>query len=258
MSETTTGTVRRLEHANEELERFAYGAAHDLKGPLRGIRRLAGFVLEDVGDTLPPASRRHLQQIEERADQLDELVDGLLSYATIRPEALPRSPVDVAELARALWDLRDYDGFELQLACAVPVIVAPRAALQRVLNNLLGNAVAHHDTGRGTVTVVTRAVPGFVELVVEDDGPGVPAAQRERAMELFTTLGGAGMGTGIGLALVRRTVQQLGGTVLLEPATPRGLRVVTRWSIPRSPPGPDALRLCAAWAPTGRPRSTAR
>ena len=63
--ETATGVLRRLKQTNEDLEKFAYGAAHDLKGPLRGINRLAGFVLEDVGDSLPDASRRHLEQIGE-------------------------------------------------------------------------------------------------------------------------------------------------------------------------------------------------
>ena len=230
MSETNTGAVRRLESVNEELAKFAYGAAHDLKGPLRGITRLAGFVLEDVGEELPPASRRHVEQIAERAEHLAALVDGLLHYATLSPEKLPRTRVDVAELAQALWDLRDLDQHTLELRCDVPVIVAPRAAVQRVLNNLLGNVIQHHDQEHATVSVSTREAPPFIELVVEDDGPGVREEHRERAMELFTTLvGGPQRSTGLGLALVARTMQQLGGETRLEHAEPRGLRVVVSW-----------------------------
>jgi len=238
-SETTTGTMRRLTRSNEELATFAYGAAHDLKGPLRGIVRLAGFVMDDVGDTLPEQSQRHLRQIESRADYLTKLVDGLLQYATLEADQLPRAEVDVAAETQALWDLRDIEGYALELNCEVAHLAAPTAAVHRVLNNLLGNAVAHHDRPEGTVRVLTRRVGEVVELIVEDDGPGVAERYRARVMELFTTLqGGEGRGTGMGLALVRRTIEQLGGRVRLEAAEPRGLRVVVEWPTADGGAGP--------------------
>lgn len=228
--ETVTGVLRRLKQTNEDLEKFAYGAAHDLKGPLRGINRLAGFVLEDVGDSLPDASRRHLEQIGERAEQLAALVDGLLQFATLHTDEIPREVIDLDGLSQRLWSLGDADTFTLVLAFQEPSIYAPQAAVQRVLHNLLGNAIKHHDRSSGVITVGSRARAGCVELIVSDDGPGIPERFRGRAMEPFTTLHtGPRKGSGMGLALVQRTMEQLGGSVRLEAVTPRGLSVIVEW-----------------------------
>ncbi len=228
--EALEGALRRLERANESLRDFAYGAAHDLKGPLEGIGHLAGFVLDDVGSSLPEASRCHLEDIRGRVEQLSGLIDGLLEFATLRGEASPREFIDLSPLVQRVWKLWNADSFTLVLSLDLPDIFAPPAALLRVLSNVLGNAVMHHDRGSGVVTVETRDRPGCVELIIRDDGPGLSETIRGQAMEPLRTLhAGPRKGSGMGLALVERTMEQLGGSVRLESAVPRGLSVILEW-----------------------------
>lgn len=234
---------RMLEHANAELERgnreldeFAYAVSHDLRSPLRAIQNLAGWIREDAGHALGEEPRGWLDEIPDRIARMDRLLEDLLGYSrAIRaPSALEET--EFGELVSNVVRILDIpSGFDVRVFGRDLRIYTPRAPLQRVLCNLIQNAVHHHDEKSGTVTVTARhANPGMIEVEVADDGPGIPPHLRERAFGLFRSLSNKG-GSGLGLALVRRVVENQGGKIDVRSNDPRGAVFYFTWPIRAEP-----------------------
>lgn len=231
-----TGRTERVERSNEELERFAAAASHDLKAPLRGIRQLTGFVLEDLPADAPEETREHLTLVIGRASRMSRLLDALLAYARAGATADVPAPVETSELVREVVDLLEIpQGMRVTTAPGMPRIVTHVALLQRVLLNLISNAVKHHDRPEGAVEVAARVQGRFAEFTVCDDGPGIPEAHREKVFDLFRTLKPRDQveGSGMGLAICRRTIEAVGGRIEVDDASPRGARFTFTWPVLR-------------------------
>ena len=214
-----------LERSNEELDRFAYVASHDLKAPLQGIEQLARIIEEDVGEQLPAESREDLALMQKRVQRLKNLLDSLLQYSRIGRGESQAEYVDLGELCRDLGELMPPNGeFSIAQGDELPPIYAPRPALELIFRNLVGNAVKHHDRERGRIEISAEQTADGVVVRVSDDGPGIPIEYGERIFELFQTLKRRDEveGSGMGLALVRKTVQNLGGSIELLPGEGRG------------------------------------
>ena len=234
-----------LARSNAELDQFAYVASHDLKAPIRAIDSLATWIDEDAGDVLPDESARHLALLRQRAKRMERLLDSLLAYSRAgRQEAAPE-PVDTAALARDVAEtVAPPEGFDVRLEGAFPVVVTPRAPLALVLRNLVGNAIKHHDRPDGRVTVSARALageapggPGWAEFTVEDDGPGVAPEYADRVFGMFQTLRPRDEveGSGMGLAIVKKTVESRGGAVSVGEGTAGGARFRFTWPLSAHP-----------------------
>jgi len=218
-----TERAAALERSNRDLDDFAYVASHDLKAPMRAIESLAGFVLEDVGDALPESSQRDLEEIQQRSSLLTELLRGLLDYARIGREEAEPVTIDVAEMIDRLTELYvPLDRFDLHVDNDLPPLVAPQAAAELVFRNLLMNAVDHHDQPTGSIWVSGWVEDGMACFAVEDDGPGIPEAHRERVFQIFKTVDRPNSrgSTGMGLTLIKRTVEAHGGSVQITERPP--------------------------------------
>lgn len=214
-----------LERSNEELDRFAYVASHDLKAPLQGIEQLANIIEEDVGDELPAETREDLALMQSRVQRLKKLLDSLLQYSRIGREESEPDHVEICGLLADLADLLPPDEkFSIAHADDLPLLFAPRPALELVFRNLVGNAIKHHDRDSGQIRISAEATAESVVVQVSDDGPGIPFEYRERIFELFQTLRRRDEveGSGMGLALVRKTLLNLGGSIELLPGDGRG------------------------------------
>jgi signal transduction histidine kinase len=180
-----------LERARDAERRFLADASHELRTPLTALR---GNVAHLARHGATPAL---VADLEADAERLAQLADDLLALS--REEAAPPPVEDLS-----LDDLARTVATEGVTVHAEPVVVrGDRAALERALGNLIENARRH---GRGAVTVTVAAQDGLARLTVEDEGPGIPAADRERAFERFY-----GQGSGLGLAIVRATAERHGG-----------------------------------------------
>ena len=224
--------VRELERSNRELDEFAFVASHDLRSPLQDIRSLAAWIADDLGAEIPEASKRHLALLDERVGRMERLLEDLLDYS--RVGRVVDAPCEF-RLDEAVTDVvalvAPGPGFDVHFEGEAPVLRTPRVPLDKVLRNLVGNAVKHHDRPSGRVIVTSSPDDvGRITVRVSDDGPGIPAEFQERVFRMFQTLRPRDQieGSGMGLAFVKKTVEWFGGSVGIESAG-RGATVRFTW-----------------------------
>jgi signal transduction histidine kinase len=211
--------TRELNRSNEELDQFAYVASHDLKAPLRAIDHLATWIGEDAGHLLPERSREHLAKMRGRIRRMEGLLDDLLTYSRAGRHQGEPVAIETGELvAQVIETVSPPDSFTLLVDEPMPTVVMVRVPVETVLRNLVGNAIKHHDRGSGTIRIGARDLGNLVEFTVQDDGPGIDPAFHERIFQMFQTLRPRDQleGSGIGLAVVKKLVDNAGGTVWVE------------------------------------------
>ncbi len=259
LAQAINDLLEAVSHNVEGQRRFISDAAHQLRTPLAGLKSQSELALAEA----PPGPlTMRLARVHEGASRSAHLVNQLLALARTEPESLQRqTPVrfDLGRLARevtaelvprALQQNVDlgYDGPDSDPDCAGaspleerpgdapptddaperPVeIVGIPLLLREALVNLVDNALRY--AGRGArVTVQVHGASDHAELVVTDNGPGVPEALREQVFERFFRATHEGNGCGLGLAIVKEIVERHGGRIALSAARPRGLRVSIR------------------------------
>ncbi len=239
---TMNDLLDKLQAAATAQRRFVADAAHELRSPLAALQtRLE--VSQRAAD--PAGWQRAAPVLVGDAERLGRLIDDLLALARLDESPRLRAPVPVdldevvfAEVAR----LRTPGGIVLDTrAVSAALLQGDPDLVRRIIANLLGNAV-RHATGRVRVAVST--LDGQIELVVADDGPGIPAAERERVFERFHRLDAARArdagGSGLGLAIVREAVRAHGGSVTIHDDRPGA--VVTVW-LPQNQPAHSRSQL---------------
>jgi PAS domain S-box-containing protein len=212
--------VEELRAANAELDRFAAIAAHDLTDPLRTI---SGFAeLLERGD-LPLAERQYAEHIRASSLRLTRMLRGLLTYARAGKATEDAEAVVLAEAAgHVLDDLAgpiSERGADITVLLPVEAaVVATASDVRLLLQNLVSNAVKFADRGAPAVTIAGERRDGTWRVTVEDNGAGVPEADRERIFGAFERAHAdrEKVGYGLGLAICRRVVDRHGGALGLE------------------------------------------
>ncbi|HSC73118.1 MAG TPA: HAMP domain-containing sensor histidine kinase [Gaiellaceae bacterium] len=221
-------TNAKLEQLLKSHEEFVADASHQLRTPLTAVR----LRLENLERDVDPAGQRELDGAIGEVERLGVLVDGLLALSRAAAEAAPAEAVDVESAVRErveAWSaLAQERGLKLVTTMdegAGRVRAAPER-LRQVLDNLIENAFEVSSTG-GSVTVAARTAPPWIELRVQDEGPGLDAEGRRRAFDRFWR-GRTGEGSGLGLAIARRLVEADAGEIELVPSPNGGLEAVVR------------------------------
>ncbi len=218
----------------QELEQFAYVTSHDLKAPLRGIANLATWLEEDLSDKLTEPTREQLRLLRDRVQRMNALIEGLLEYSRIGKAAHSRGSVDSGELlAEVIDSLSPPDGFIVDVAANMPILHTDRLHLYQVFSNLIGNSIKHGKGEQGHTAVTVQEQGEYYVFTVSDDGPGIAPEYHDRIFKMFQTLAARdyGSNTGIGLALVRKIVQEHGGSITVE--SDKGKGATFRFSWPR-------------------------
>ena len=224
-------TAEAEQHA-EELEQFAYVTSHDLKAPLRGIANLAAWLEEDLREKLTETTREQLQLLRDRVLRMNALIEGLLEYSRIGKAAQSVVSVDTGELLAEIIDsLSPPDGVTIEVAANMPTLHTDRLHLYQVFSNLISNSIKHRRDGQGHTAVAVQERGEYYEFTVTDDGPGIAPEYHDRIFMMFQTLAvhDYGSNTGIGLALVKKIVQEHGGSITLESAEGTGATFRFTW-----------------------------
>ena len=224
--------IKELEQINRDLDGFARVASHDLKAPLRAVNNLATWIEEDASNQLHAESRQHLVQLRDRIARMDRLLDDLLEYSRVGRHHFAPERVDSAELVGEVIDLIAVpDGYAVDVAQGMPTLVTQKVLLGQVFQNLIQNALEHHHRRHGKIEISARRRGSYYEFAVTDDGPGIPREYQEKAFQMFETLGGNGEagGTGIGLAIVSKVLESVGGRIALDSQEGQGCTFRFTW-----------------------------
>jgi signal transduction histidine kinase len=232
------GLMARLGEALGQQRQFIADAAHELRTPLTALRLQLDLAERARDDSQRAQAHAMLREGILRATHV---VEQLLALARADPQvaSAAKSRFDMAELARAVVEseraFAEAKAIEIGIAADRPSMVdADRVAVRAMMENLVDNAVRHTPAGS---KVSVRCYPGVNDAVfeVEDTGPGIPAAERERVFDRFYRSETASEGgSGLGLAIVRRIAERHGGRVELLDA-PSGHGLLVRVSIPTPP-----------------------
>jgi PAS domain S-box len=220
----------KLQETVTELESWSYSIAHDMRAPLRTMHGYSKLLAEEHGPKLEPAARYYLQRIDAATQRLDQYIRDLLDYGKVVRGDLPMASVDSASLIEEI--VTTYPDFQparcdIQILGTLPPVQANAAALTQVISNLLDNAVKFAKPGAFPhVRIRSEEIDGWIRLWFEDEGIGIEGRSHKRIFGIFQSLHphGAYEGTGIGLAIVRRAVERMGGKVGVQSEPGHGSR----------------------------------
>ncbi len=224
-----------LERSNAELEQFATVASHDLRQPLRQIGSYVGLLRHSQGDRLDMEGRAFLDVVQEGVERMHRLILDLLDYARIGQSGGPAESLPVADILeqarRIMAPAAAEAGAEvvLDMADGIGSVRGNRIELERLIQNLLGNALTYRAAGRPPRVVLSARHWdwGKVEIIVADNGIGIAKEHHERIFGLFQRLHGRNdyEGTGIGLAVCKKIVDRHQGRIWLDSEPDAGTRV---------------------------------
>jgi signal transduction histidine kinase len=231
---TVTERTSHLQQIIAELEGVSYSLSHDLRGPLRTIQGFSQIVLSDAADRLEPEEKELLTKSINAANRLDRLIQDVLTYTRVSRQTVVLHDVDVELLVRQIIDERpEFQSPRAEIAIETPLdrIFGHEASLTQVITNLLDNAVKFMPPDRRPqMRIRSERQEGQVNLWFEDNGIGIPPEAQSRLFAIFQRVHDEKQypGTGIGLAIVRKAVERMGGSVRLESELDHGSRFCVR------------------------------
>jgi PAS domain S-box-containing protein len=217
--------IHELNSANEELINFAYVVSHDLKAPLRAIGSLADWIAADQQGRLDEDGQEHLRLLIQRVKRMDALIDGVLRYSRTGRIDKANVVVDLNELVHEVIDsLAPPAHIDVTVMPGLPVIRTEKTAIQQVLQNLVSNAIRYLDKPQGRIEISCFDQGKYWCFSVADNGPGIEKRHFERIFQLFQTLNPRDRveSTGVGLAIVKKIAEQIGGQVWVESVPGQG------------------------------------
>jgi len=221
----------QLEAANKELESFAYSVSHDLRAPLRAMEGFASALLEDYAENLDETGRDYANRVVSAAQHMDILIQDLLAYSRLSRSALKPNAVSLdgvlGEVMHQLSsDIQKTDA-QIRVERPLPEVMGDHATLVQVLSNLLSNAIKFVEPGvKPKVNIRAETLSNKVRLWVEDAGIGIAPEYHARIFRIFERLQGMESypGTGVGLAIVKKGLERMGGIAGVDSIPGRGSR----------------------------------
>jgi PAS domain S-box-containing protein len=227
---TVAERTAELRQANAELEAFCYSLSHDMRGPLRAILSFTEFVMQDCAAEMSATARDYLKRVSSAAGRLDRLIHDVLEFSRLSRERVELVRVELEKLVREIIHERpelQKPAAEVSIEGPLPAVRGHDALLTQCLTNLLGNAVKF--VRRGVVPhvrVYSEATGDKLRLWVEDNGIGIEKGAQAKIFEVFERGHPSAEyeGAGIGLAIVRKAAERMGGDVGVESELGKGSR----------------------------------
>lgn len=226
-----------LSRLNEQMEHFVYSASHDLKSPLTSINGLAHIALMDLSIDAREEVQTNLKKIQSLSEQLSNKIEDILSVVKLDHIDVEFHPIDFKSMVEQTWEnLPNAPHAAVQLQCEYlhqEPVFGHDVLIQGILENLLGNAIKYSSPEQTHcwVKLITRQDKQFFELRISDNGVGIAAEFHDRVFKMFQKFDRQGLpGTGLGLSLVRKYAEKMGGTasfISLE----EGTEFCVRWPI---------------------------
>ncbi|MBN2324038.1 MAG: GHKL domain-containing protein [Spirochaetes bacterium] len=205
----------RIQARTKDLEEFAYIVSHDLKAPLRGIGQLTDWLAQDYKKNLDPQGRQILEQLKGRAIHMDRLINSILHYSRIGRVNEKPTLVDLDTIVHdVIKSLPVHEGVTITVEKKLPFVQGSGIRLSEVFQNLIENAIKHRDNQCSEIRVFYEDEPDQWRFSVSDNGPGIDPKYHEKIFMVFETIESTESGsTGIGLAIVKKSIEMYGGKV---------------------------------------------
>jgi hypothetical protein len=225
---------QELSRSNVNLEEFAYAASHDLKEPMRKIQMFSGRLTDRLLDRLDEEEKGYLNRIMKATDRMNTLIDDLLMYSHVSRGAVLEESIDLNKKVQSVLEDLELEIEEKKATIQVgqlPTIKGNRRQLQQLFQNLIGNAIKYHRPGVDPVVNISCQVTDgndqmhplltkaegqqFYLIEVSDNGIGFEPEDADRIFNVFTRLHGNAeyKGTGVGLSIARKVVENHGGYI---------------------------------------------
>jgi light-regulated signal transduction histidine kinase (bacteriophytochrome) len=220
-NERMRAKVLELERANAALRDFAYLASHDLQEPLRMVTSYTQLLELQFGDKLGDRGKSYIYFAADGARRTQKLIQDLLAYSKLDEQSSPRARLDVNELLRDV--LRDLamavtDSHAQIAFSGLPEVTADRDQLRSLFRNLIGNAIKYRSEATPRITISGEQSGNCTQFNVHDNGIGIAPKHHQRIFKIFQRLHTREeySGTGIGLAMCKRIVENHGGKLWVE------------------------------------------
>ena len=226
-----------LQESYEQMETFTYTIAHDLRAPLRAMQGFSVALEEDYGDRLDDEGKNYLHRIAHSVERMDNLIQDLLAYSRLSRSDLSFQKVSIIHVLESVLqhlteDIRAKDA-EIIIERPLPLVVGHASTLEHIISNLVGNALKFTSPDNRPIIRIRADLPfenkdkkRFVRIWIEDNGIGIAPQYHDRVFNIFERLHGTTTfpGTGMGLAIVKKGVERMGGQIGLESAIGKGSR----------------------------------
>ncbi|HEY0947093.1 MAG TPA: PAS domain S-box protein [Opitutaceae bacterium] len=207
----------RLQETLSELETYSYSISHDLRAPLRAMQTYASILCTDCEGRLSGEGREYLRRIMNAAERMDRLIRDVLVFSRVARSAMPMERVDLDEFVAGIvlaYPATGSGAADLELVRPLGSVRANPVALTQCLSNLVENAVKFaRPEVRPRLRIWSEAAPPKRRLFVRDNGIGMPPEAQEKIFSMFYQIDPTKGGTGIGLAVVGKAVERMGGVV---------------------------------------------
>jgi PAS domain S-box-containing protein len=222
--------TRELLETVQDLEAFSYSVSHDLRFPLRAMLGFARLALMEGGEQMPLPAKDFVERIINAASRLDRLIQDVLAYSRVTAAKIRLEPLDLEKLTRDV--IEQYPGFqpdnvEIQIQSPLLPVMGHEASLTQCIANLLSNAIKFVGPGvTPRISISTEALDGMVKYWVADNGIGIDPANLVRIFSIFERVHAHQEyeGTGIGLSIIRKAAERMGGSVGVESELGQGSR----------------------------------
>ncbi|WP_085300658.1 sensor histidine kinase [Cognaticolwellia mytili] len=202
---------------NKDLDEFTYIASHDLASPLNAIKNLVSWIEEDAEQGITRDNPKYFKMIKNSIERMHRLLKGLASYARISRCDTSPEHIGLKTIISECCELLDNSHhFDVQVSGSD--IELPKPPLMIVLQHLISNAIKHHHKGSGIIKINCLSHTDHYQLLVSDDGPGIPPEFKDKIFQPFQTLKPKDEleSSGLGLAIVKKTLALYAGSIVIE------------------------------------------
>jgi len=217
--------LEKVDNINKELKDFASIVSHDLKAPLRGIKSLATWILDDCSDKLGEQANEQMHLLLDRVERMYNLIDGVLQYSRAgrTEEQMVQVNLDTF-VPEAIDMLAPPENISITIEDKLPVIECAETHIMQLFQNLLCNAIKYMDKPKGQIKIGCVEQDGFWKFSITDNGPGIEEKYFEKIFKMFQALSVSEEfeGTGVGLTIAKKIVELYGGNIWVESKVGKG------------------------------------
>ena len=217
--------LKKVDNANKEIKDFASIVSHDLKAPLRGVRTLAMWILEECGDKFDEKATKQMNLLLDRVERIYNLIDGVLKYSKVGRTQEVQIQINLNKFLPEVIDMiAPPENIQVTIENELPTITCDETHVMQLFQNLLSNAMKYMDKPEGWIKIGCNEEENFWKFSIADNGPGIEEKHFERIFRMFQVLSVNEEieGTGVGLTVAKKIAELYGGKIWVESKVGQG------------------------------------